>query len=82
MMHHLFYPIVSVPSEFPVEAAPAEFEGMFFTNRGVFSVYVKRAVQPRAADRFYTLLKAGFFNGNKFFKVIPGFIAQFGINGL
>jgi homoserine O-acetyltransferase len=51
------------------------------TTRGVFSIAVERALAPRGADRFYQLVQAGYFDDSRFSRVVPGFIAQFGIPG-
>lgn len=63
------------------EKAPATFKARFETTRGVFVVEVTRAWSPNGADRFYNLVKNGFFDGIKFFRVVPGFVVQFGIHG-
>lgn len=64
-----------------VEEAPATFKVNFETSKGAFVVEVTRAWAPRGADRFYNLVKNGFFTDVRFFRVIPGFMAQFGIHG-
>jgi peptidyl-prolyl cis-trans isomerase A (cyclophilin A) len=61
--------------------APALFKAKFDTSKGVFLVEVHRDWAPLGADRFYNMVSNGFFNGVRFFRVIPGFMAQFGING-
>jgi peptidyl-prolyl cis-trans isomerase A (cyclophilin A) len=61
--------------------APATFGVDFRTTKGTFVVTVHRAWAPRGADRFYNLVKAGFYDGNEFFRVVKGFVVQFGING-
>ena len=63
------------------DVAPAEFRASFDTSAGVFVVAVHRAWAPKGADRFYNLVKYGFFDNNRFFRVIPNFMVQFGING-
>lgn len=60
--------------------APAVFDAKFVTTKGDFVVEVTRAWSPRGADRFYNLVKYHFFDGAAFFRVIQGFVAQFGIN--
>ncbi|MBM3772524.1 MAG: peptidylprolyl isomerase [Acidimicrobiia bacterium] len=64
-----------------VEEAPATYKVNFDTSKGAFVVEVTRAWAPRGADRFYNLVKNGFFTDVRFFRVIPGFMAQFGIHG-
>ena len=63
------------------DVAPAEFRASFDTSAGPFVVLVHRAWAPKGADRFYNLVKYGFFDGCRFFRVLPGFMVQFGING-
>jgi peptidyl-prolyl cis-trans isomerase A (cyclophilin A) len=63
------------------DVAPAEFRAAFDTSAGPFVVLVHRSWAPKGADRFYNLVKYGFFDNARFFRVIPGFMAQFGING-
>jgi peptidyl-prolyl cis-trans isomerase A (cyclophilin A) len=63
------------------EQAPATFRAQFDTSAGPFVVEVQREWAPLGADRFYNLVKRGFFDNARFFRVIPGFMAQFGING-
>jgi peptidyl-prolyl cis-trans isomerase A (cyclophilin A) len=60
-------------------AAPATFRTRFETNTGTFVIEVHRDWAPHGADRFYALAKGGFFDGVRFFRVISGFMAQFGI---
>jgi cyclophilin family peptidyl-prolyl cis-trans isomerase len=59
---------------------PDSFYVAFATNRGTFVVEARRAWAPRGADRFYQLVGEGFFDENRFYRVLPGFIAQFGAN--
>jgi peptidyl-prolyl cis-trans isomerase A (cyclophilin A) len=63
------------------ERAPERFRVRFETTKGPFVVEVQRAWAPRGADRFYNLVKAGFFDEITFFRVVPGFMVQFGIHG-
>ena len=62
------------------EKAPATFKVKFDSSAGPFVVEVNRAWAPNAADHFYTLVKNGFYNEARFFRVVPGFMVQFGIN--
>jgi peptidyl-prolyl cis-trans isomerase A (cyclophilin A) len=61
--------------------APADFKARFDSSQGAFVVEVHRDWAPLGADRFYNMVRNGFFDGVRFFRVIPGFMAQFGING-
>src|SRR5258708_10056346 len=63
------------------DVAPAEYRAMFDTSAGPFVILVHRSWAPRAADRFYNLVKYGFFDGDRFFRVVPDFMVQFGLNG-
>ncbi len=61
--------------------APETFQAKFQTNEGDFVIQVNRDWAPRGADRFYNLVDNGFYDGCRFFRVLDGFMAQFGING-
>ena len=61
--------------------APDTFNAKFDTSNGTFVVQVERFWAPNGADRFYNLVKAGFYNDARFFRVIDGFMVQFGISG-
>jgi len=60
--------------------APAVFFTKFVTTKGEVIIKVTRAWAPNGADRFYNLVRAGFFTDAAFFRVISGFMAQFGIS--
>ena len=64
-----------------VEQAPATYRARFDTSKGVFVVAVTREWAPLAADRFYNLVKNGFYDDTRVFRVLSGFMAQFGLNG-
>ena len=49
--------------------------------KGAITIEVTRAWSPNGADRFYNLVKAGYFKDIAFFRVVPGFMAQFGMSG-
>jgi len=63
------------------EKAPETFRAKFTTSKGDFVVEVSRAWSPNGADRFYNLVKNGYYNDCRFFRVIDNFMVQFGING-
>lgn len=61
--------------------APAVYEVTFATTKGDFVVQVTRAWAPLGADRFYNLVRHHFFDGVSFFRVVQGFVVQFGLTG-
>jgi len=63
------------------ELAPPVYKVEFDTSKGSFVVEVHRDWAPNGADRFYNLVKNGFYDNTRFFRVIEGFMAQFGVNG-
>lgn len=73
-------PVVPPPAATPI-ASPAEFRVRFETSKGPFVVQATRALAPHAADRFYELVTIGYFADVRFFRMVPGFIVQFGIHG-
>ena len=60
--------------------APTTFKAKFTTTKGDFVIEVRRAWSPLGADRFYNLVKNHFYDGAAFFRVLPGFVAQFGLS--
>ena len=62
------------------EMAPATYKVNFDTSAGMFVVEVHRDWSPNGADRFYNLAKNGFFDDMRFYRIVPGFMAQFGIH--
>jgi peptidyl-prolyl cis-trans isomerase A (cyclophilin A) len=62
------------------DKAPETYQVKFVTTRGDFTVNVTRAWAPIGADRFYNLVKHHFYDNASFFRVVPGFVAQFGIS--
>jgi peptidyl-prolyl cis-trans isomerase A (cyclophilin A) len=62
------------------DKAPETFQVKFTTTRGDFTVTVNRAWAPIGADRFYNLLKHHYYDNASFFRVVPGFVVQFGIS--
>jgi peptidyl-prolyl cis-trans isomerase A (cyclophilin A) len=63
------------------EKAPDKFQAKFDTSKGEFIIEVTRAWSPNGADRFYNLVKNGFYDNCRFFRVVPNFMVQFGISG-
>ena len=63
------------------QPAPEHFRVAVETTKGTFVLAIDRALAPRGVDRFHQLVTAGYFDDSRFFRVVPGFIAQFGIPG-
>lgn len=61
--------------------APAVFKVKMTTTKGAFTIEVHRDWAPVGADRFFNLVKAGYYNDVAFFRVVKGFMVQFGIHG-
>jgi len=61
--------------------APETYKAKFETTKGTFVIDVTRAWSPNGADRFYNLVKNGYYDGVKFFRVVPNFVVQWGIHG-
>ncbi len=61
--------------------APEAFSAAFTTTKGDFVVEVHRSWASNGADRFYNLVKLGFYDDTRFFRAIPDFMVQFGIPG-
>lgn len=68
------------PSKLTAQA-PETFNALFETTKGQFTIKVTRSLSPKGADRFYNLVRSGYFEDIAFFRVIPGFMCQFGIHG-
>ncbi len=66
-------------SAFWREHAPTVYRARVETSRGAFVMEVQRALAPLGADRFYNLIRAGYYDDSRFTRVVPGFIVQFGI---
>lgn len=63
-----------------VEKTPDVFQAVFDTSKGQVAIEVHRAWAPIGVDHFYSLIKTGYYNGNRFFRVTRSYV-QFGING-
>ena len=64
-----------------IAKAPETFKAQFNTTKGKLTIEVTRSLAPHGADRFYNLVCSGYFTDVAFFRVVPGFMCQFGING-
>jgi peptidyl-prolyl cis-trans isomerase A (cyclophilin A) len=63
------------------ETAPDVFTVNLDTSKGPVAIEVHREWAPIGADQFYSLVKTGFYDGDRFFRVVRNFVVQFGING-
>ena len=63
------------------EKSPDTFKAEFDTTKGKFVIEVTRSLSPKGADRFYNMVRSGYFTDVAFFRVVPGFMCQFGIHG-
>lgn len=61
------------------DQAPPDFKARFDTSKGPFVVEVHRDWAPHGVDRFYELLQSGYYDEARFFRVLPGFVVQWGI---
>jgi len=62
------------------EKAPGTFRVRFETTQGAFTLRVHRDWSPLGADRFFSLVRHGYYDGNSFFRVLPGFVVQWGLH--
>ena len=69
------------PDTASTERAPDVFRVRFETTRGPFVVEARRAWAPIGVDRFHQLARLGYYDGVSFFRVVDGFMVQFGIHG-
>ena len=65
----------------PADAAPAQFNVRLETSKGPIVIAVHRDWSPNGADRFYKLVEEGYYDDVRFFRVVPGFVVQFGMHG-
>lgn len=74
--------VISDPSHEKMNlSAPETFEARFKTTQGDFTVKVYRDWAPNGADRFYSLVKNGYYDDTRFFRVVEDFVVQWGIHG-
>lgn len=64
-----------------IRHAPEEYKVVLQTTKGDVTILVHRNWSPLGADHFYQLINLGFYNGDRFFRVVPDFVVQFGMNG-
>ena len=69
------------PNKLWMRRAPAVYRVRFETGKGQFIVEAHRAWAPLGADRLYNLVRSGFFDDSRLFRIRAGYIAQFGIAG-
>lgn len=74
-------PLLHPESQEASRRAPEVYRVEFVTSGGPFTVEVRREWAPRGADRLHNLVRLGFFEGSRFFRVLEGFVAQFGLSG-
>lgn len=74
-------PLLDPTSQAMNATAPDLFRAKFETSKGDFVIEVHRDWAPHGADHFYNLVGNGYYDGVRFFRVIDGFMAQFGIHG-
>jgi len=77
--HMSYDPALLHPATLKAQA-PENFEVKISTTAGDFTVQINRSWAPLGTDRFYNLVKHHFFDGAAFFRVVPGFIVQFGLS--
>jgi peptidyl-prolyl cis-trans isomerase A (cyclophilin A) len=63
------------------DQAPDTYQVLFETSKGEFTIEVHREWAPNGADRFFKLIESGYYDECRFFRVVPGFMVQWGING-
>jgi peptidyl-prolyl cis-trans isomerase A (cyclophilin A) len=68
-------------AELPPATVPEQFRVRFETTRGNFVIEARRAWAPLGVDRFHHLVRNGYYEGTRFFRVVDGFMVQFGISG-
>ena len=69
----------AIPKPPRTSGAPDLYKVKFVTSKGPFTIEVHREWAPLGADHFYELVKAGYYNDARFFRVVPKFVAQFGL---
>jgi len=75
-------PLLEPDSDELSSPAPSEFKVEFNTNKGIFLIKIDRELSPLAVDRFYYLITNKYYYQNRFFRVIPNFVVQWGMKGV
>ncbi len=73
--------VISCGRHAETQPSPAQYKVRLSTTKGDVLILVHRDWSPIGADHFYQLTKIGFYDGDRFFRVLPGFIVQWGMNG-
>lgn len=76
-----FGPLCNPSSPEMVATAPEVFQATFSTSEGDFVIEVTRSWAPKEADRFYNLVRSGYYDDTRFYRVVPGFVVQWGPSG-
>ena len=74
-------PTPSAPATPALDPAPAQFQVRLETSKGPIVIAVQRDLSPNGVDRFYHLVETGYYDDVRFFRVVPGFVVQFGMHG-
>jgi len=76
------YPLLAPDQEGLAEVAPNKFTVEFTSTKGKIIIEVEREYSPLAVDRFYYLVKHNYYSYNRFFRVLPNFVVQWGMKGV